>query len=54
MLLGVPSLYLLLGLLHPTHNPELGDETDHFINLHVAQLFLIMGWATCCGCSWRA
>jgi len=43
VLLGVPSLYVLLGLLHPTHNPELGDETDHFINLHIAQLFLIMG-----------
>jgi hypothetical protein len=43
VLLGVPSLYVLLGLMHPTHNPELGDETDHFINLHIAQLFLIMG-----------
>ena len=43
VLLGVPSLYVLLGLLHPTHNPELGDETDHFIDLHIAQLFLIMG-----------
>ena len=43
VLLGVPSLYVLLGLLHPTHNPELGDETDHFINLHIAQLFLIAG-----------
>ncbi len=43
VLLGVPSLYVLLGLLHPTHNPELGDETDHFVNLHIAQLFLIAG-----------
>ena len=43
VLLGFPSLYVLLGLLHPTHNPELGDETDHFVNLHIAQLFLIMG-----------
>ena len=43
VLLGVPSLYVLLGLLHPTANPELGDETDLFIGLHVAQLFLIMG-----------
>ncbi len=43
VLLGVPSLYVLLGLLHPTHNPEVGDETDYFINLHIAQLFLIMG-----------
>jgi hypothetical protein len=32
VLLGVPSLYILLGLLHPTANPELGDETDHFVN----------------------
>jgi hypothetical protein len=42
-LLGVPALYILLGLLHPTHNPELGDETDLFVNLHIAQLFLIVG-----------
>jgi hypothetical protein len=43
VLLGVPSLYVLLGLLHPTANPELGDATDLFIGLHVAQLLLIMG-----------
>lgn len=43
VLLGVPSLYILLGLLHPTHNPELGDDTDLFVNLHIAQLFLIVG-----------
>lgn len=43
VLLGIPSLYVLLGLLHPTHNPELGDETAHFVNLHIAQLLLIMG-----------
>ena len=43
VLLGVPSLYILLGLLHPMANPELGDETDLFIWLHIAQLFLIMG-----------
>jgi hypothetical protein len=43
VLLGVPSLYILLGLVHPTANPELGDETDLFIWLHIAQLFLIMG-----------
>ncbi len=43
VLLGVPSLYLLLGLLHPSRNPELGDETDLFVNLHIAQLFLVMG-----------
>jgi hypothetical protein len=43
VILGVPFLYLVLGLLHPTSNPELGDETDMFIWLHVAQLFLIGG-----------
>ena len=43
VLLGVPSLYVVLGLLHPTANPELGDETDLFVNLHIAQLLLIMG-----------
>jgi hypothetical protein len=43
VLLGVPSLYILLGLLHPTHNPELGDETDLFVWLHIAQLLLIVG-----------
>jgi hypothetical protein len=45
VLLGVPSLYVLLGLLHPTANPELGDETEHFIGVHIAQLFLIVGLA---------
>jgi len=43
VLLGVPALYVLLGFLHPTANPELGDDTDLFINLHIAQLFLIAG-----------
>jgi hypothetical protein len=43
VLLGVPSLYVVLGLLHPMANPELGDETDLFINLHIAQLLLIVG-----------
>jgi hypothetical protein len=43
VLFGIPSLYLLLGLLHPTANPELGDETELFIWLHIAQLFLIGG-----------
>lgn len=42
-LLGVPALYVLLGLLHPQANPELGDETDLFVGLHIAQLLLIMG-----------
>jgi hypothetical protein len=36
-------LYVVLGLLHPTANPELGDDTDLFVWLHVAQLFLITG-----------
>jgi hypothetical protein len=45
VLFGVPFLYLLLGLLHPTANPEVGDETGAFIALHVAQLFLIGGLA---------
>jgi hypothetical protein len=43
VLLGVPGSYVLLGLLHPTVNPELGDETGLFIGLHIAQLFLIVG-----------
>ena len=46
LLLGVPSLYILLGLLHPTDNPELGDETELFVGLHIAQLFLITGLAS--------
>ncbi len=45
VLLLVPTLYIVLGLLHPTSNPELGDETDLFISLHIAQLFLIAGLA---------
>jgi hypothetical protein len=44
VLFGVPILYLVLGLLHPA-NPELGDETSLFVNLHIAQLFLIWGLA---------
>jgi hypothetical protein len=45
VLLGAPFLYLILGLLHPTANPELGDTTGLFIGLHIAQLFLIGGLA---------
>lgn len=45
VLFGVPFLYVVLGLLHPTSNPEIGDETGFFIGLHVAQLFLIGGLA---------
>ena len=43
VLFGVPALYVVLGLLHPTANPALGDETDLFVGLHIAQLFLIAG-----------
>jgi hypothetical protein len=43
VLFGVPALYVVLGLMHPTANPELGDETGVFIGLHIAQLFLIVG-----------
>lgn len=45
VLFGVPFLYLVLGLFHPTSNPEVGDETGLFIGLHIAQLFLIGGLA---------
>jgi hypothetical protein len=45
LLLGVPFLYVLLGLVHPTANPELGDDTDLFVRLHIVQLFLIVGLA---------
>jgi hypothetical protein len=45
VLFGVPFLYLVLGLLHPTANPELGDATGLFIGLHIAQLVLIGGLA---------
>jgi hypothetical protein len=44
VLFGVPSLYVILGLLH-TDNPEVGDESALFIWLHIAQLFLIGGLA---------
>ena len=43
LLFGVPFLYLVLGLLHPTANPGVGDEARLFIGLHIAQLFLIVG-----------
>lgn len=45
VLTGVPLAYLVLGLLHPTANPEVGDETDLFLGLHLAQLVLIGGLA---------
>jgi len=43
VLLGVPASYVVLGLLHPTANPELGEDTGLFVWLHVAQLALITG-----------
>ena len=43
LIFGVPLLYLMLGMLHPRANPELGDPTGVFIGLHIAQLFLIVG-----------
>jgi hypothetical protein len=43
VLFGVPAGYIILGLLHPIENPGLGDETDLFVGLHIAQLFLIAG-----------
>ena len=45
VLFGVPFLYVVLGLLHPTSNPEVGDDTQLFIDLHVVQLVLIGGLA---------
>jgi hypothetical protein len=45
VLFGVPFLYLLLGLVHPTTNPEVGDDTTRWIALHAAQLVLIGGMA---------
>lgn len=44
-LFGTPILYLVLGLLHPVPDPELGDPTAVFIGLHIAQLALIGGMA---------
>ena len=44
-LFGVPSLYVVLGFMHPTSNPEVGDDPAFFIWLHIAQLFLIGGLA---------
>jgi hypothetical protein len=45
VLFGVPFLYAILGFLHPTANPEVGDATGFFIGLHVVQLVLIGGLA---------
>jgi hypothetical protein len=44
VILGVPVLYIVLGLLHPM-DPVLGDATGLFIGLHLGQLFLIAGVA---------
>jgi hypothetical protein len=45
VLFGVPSLYVVLGIMHPMANPEVGDDPDFFIWLHIAQMFLIGGLA---------
>ena len=45
VLFGVPPLYLILGLFHPSVNPEVGDDTSLWIALHAAQLILIGGMA---------
>ena len=45
VLFGVPFLYLLLGIFHPTTNPEVGDDTTLWIGLHAVQLVLIAGMA---------
>src|SRR5580765_56915 len=45
VLFGVPFLYAILGFLHPTANPDVGDATGFFIGLRVVQLVLIGGLA---------
>jgi hypothetical protein len=45
VLLGVPVLYLLLGIVHPTTNPQVGDDTNLWLALHAVQLVLIGGMA---------
>ena len=45
LLIGVPSLYILLGVLHPTANPRLGHDTSLFVGRQIAQLALIAGLA---------
>jgi hypothetical protein len=45
VLFGVPGLYIALGLMHPTTNPGVGDESAVFIGLHIVQLFLVGGLA---------
>ena len=45
VLFGTPLLYVVLGVLHPNPDPDLGDPTGLFIGLHVGQLFLIAGLA---------
>lgn len=45
VLFGVPLSYIALGLLHPSANPQVGDETGRFVWLHIVQLVLIGGVA---------
>ena len=43
VLLGVPGPLRAPRSPASEANPELGDETDLFVRLHIAQLFLIVG-----------
>jgi hypothetical protein len=45
VLFVVPGLYVALGIVHPTDNPEVGDATTLWMSLHLAQLILIAGLA---------
>lgn len=41
VIVGIPLLYLGLGLLHPTENPGVGDPTGLWLALHAAQLIMV-------------
>lgn len=43
VLFGVPTCYIVLGALHATANPEVGDPTTLWIGLHLVQLVLVGG-----------
>ena len=42
-LFGVPAMYVVVGLLHPQVNPEVGDDTTLFLTLHAVQPLLVGG-----------
>ena len=42
-LFAIPALLVLLGLLHPQKNPEVGDDTTLFLALHAVQPLLVWG-----------